>query len=138
MTISTVGLGTLQWGDPAYGFPERFNEAAVRDCFQAAVDSGITFFDTAEVYGYQGTKVGFSSEHLLGRCAQTHYDADGAPLVLGSKFFTIPWTNLLVGGGVRLGRQSMIDALEATVARVRPQARARHASSINWQSHDAV
>ncbi|CAI5931584.1 unnamed protein product [Closterium sp. NIES-65] len=35
-----------------------------------------------------------------------------------SKFFTIPWTNVLVGGGLRFGRQSLIDALKASLQRL--------------------
>ena len=40
------------------------------------------------------------------------------PLVVGTKFFTVPWTNVLVGGGFRLGRQSMINALKASLKRM--------------------
>ena len=40
------------------------------------------------------------------------------PLIVGTKFFTVPWTNLLVGGGFRLGRRSMIDALRASLKRM--------------------
>lgn len=40
------------------------------------------------------------------------------PLVVGTKFFTVPWTNVLVGGGFRLGRQSMISALKASLKRM--------------------
>ena len=47
-----------------------------------------------QVYGYQGIKGGQSSEHLVGRFA-SQAGAD-KPLVLGTKFFTVPWTNLLV------------------------------------------
>ena len=47
-----------------------------------------------QVYGYQGIKGGESSEHLVGRFA-SQAGAD-KPLVLGTKFFTVPWTNLLV------------------------------------------
>ena len=34
------------------------------------------------------------------------------------RFFTIPWTNALVGGGLRLGRQSMKAALQASLKRM--------------------
>lgn len=37
---------------------------------------------------------------------------------MGSKYFTIPWTNFLVGGGVRLGTASMAEALDASLARL--------------------
>jgi hypothetical protein len=38
--------------------------------------------------------------------------------VVGSKYFTIPWTNFLLGGGIRLGLQSMADALDETIKRL--------------------
>lgn len=34
------------------------------------------------------------------------------------QFFPVPWTNFLVGGGVRLGRGAMLDALRASLARL--------------------
>ena len=43
---------------------------------------------------------------------------DGKRPVIASKFFTIPWTNFLVGGGIRLGAQSMADALDGTLKRL--------------------
>lgn len=56
-SVSAVGLGTWQlgadWGD--------VNESDARAVLDAAVDSGVTFFDTADVYG-DGR-----SEQLIGR-----------------------------------------------------------------------
>ena len=34
------------------------------------------------------------------------------------QYFTIPWTNALIGGGFRLGRPAMIDALRASLKRL--------------------
>src|SRR4051794_23184332 len=46
-TVSVIGLGTWQlgadWGDVA--------DDAARAVLEAAVDHGVTFFDTADVYG---------------------------------------------------------------------------------------
>jgi hypothetical protein len=65
-----------------------------------------------QVYGYQNIKAGTSSEQLLGRFVsnnkssrmkQPHRqgeDDDGKHFlspVVATKFFTIPWTNFLVG-----------------------------------------
>ncbi|KAA6425383.1 MAG: hypothetical protein FRX49_04876 [Trebouxia sp. A1-2] len=92
-------------------------QAQLQDVFAAAVEGGVTFFDTAEVYGYQSIKSGQSSENLIGKFANKSQSASH-PLIVGTKFFTVPWTNLLVGGGFRLGRQSMIDALHASLKRM--------------------
>ena len=49
-----------------------------------------------KVYGYQGSKTGTSSEHILGRAMKKQRLSPAAsPLCVGTKFFTIPWTNLL-------------------------------------------
>jgi aryl-alcohol dehydrogenase-like predicted oxidoreductase len=54
LTVSAVGLGCNNFG-------MRIDDAQTRAVVDAALDSGITFFDTADIYG--GTK----SEQYLGR-----------------------------------------------------------------------
>ena len=64
-TVSTVGLGTWQlgadWGD--------VDEDAALDVLRASADAGVTFFDTADVYG-DGR-----SERLVGRFLRERGDA---------------------------------------------------------------
>jgi aryl-alcohol dehydrogenase-like predicted oxidoreductase len=64
--VSNIGLGTWQlgadWGD--------VTEEAAREVLEAAADAGVTFFDTADVYG-DGR-----SEQILGRFLADHSDAD--------------------------------------------------------------
>ena len=69
------------------------------------------------MYGYQSIKTGQSSEQLVGQFSKGASEAP-QPLVVATKFFTVPWTNVLVGGGLRLGRQSMINALKASLKRM--------------------
>ena len=72
-----------------------------------------------QVYGYQGIKKNASSEQILGRCiAETDTTRLADPLVVGTKFFTIPWTNVLVGGGFRIGKASILEALTASLQRL--------------------
>jgi len=54
LRVSVIGLGCNNFG-------KRLDEAGTRDVVQAALDAGINFFDTADVYG--DTR----SEELLGR-----------------------------------------------------------------------
>ena len=54
LTVSTVGLGCNNFG-------MRIDEAATKNVIDAAIDAGIDFFDTADIYG--GTK----SEEFMGR-----------------------------------------------------------------------
>ncbi|MCO5558933.1 hypothetical protein L7F22_012524 [Adiantum nelumboides] len=119
--VSKIGTGTLQWGDPGAGFGSRFGEAELCGAFQQLLKGGINFMDTAEVYGYQGIKSGTSAEQLIGKFAkqQSENASDTETLpIIGTKFFTIPWANFLVGGGFRLGRKSLLDALQRSLQRL--------------------
>lgn len=99
------------------GWGERFGESDVADICSAASAAGVNFYDTAEVYGYQNATSDNSSECLIRRTAMTQAP-EGRPVVVGSKYFTIPWTNMLLGGGFRFGAQSMADALDQTLKRL--------------------
>ncbi len=65
-SVSVIGLGTWQlgadWGE--------VTEAAAREVLEASAEAGVTFFDTADVYG-DGR-----SEQILGRFLADHPDAD--------------------------------------------------------------
>jgi aryl-alcohol dehydrogenase-like predicted oxidoreductase len=70
---SNIGVGTLAWGDPRRGFGETYNAGDIMGAYNTLVEGGVTFFDTAEVYGYQSMKQEMSSEQLLGNFADTNY-----------------------------------------------------------------
>jgi len=69
LTVSVVGLGCNNFGG-------RLDERATAAVVDAALDAGITFFDTADIYG--GTK----SEEYLGRILEGRRDR----VVLATKF----------------------------------------------------
>jgi len=101
------------------GYGERFTREDLRAIFDLAVNSGVNYFDTAEVYGYQGLKRGDSSEQILGSfVSDTDVSSLDTPLIIGTKFFTIPWTNALVGGGFRIGKGSILEALTGSLQRL--------------------
>ncbi|XP_068338970.1 uncharacterized oxidoreductase At1g06690, chloroplastic-like [Pyrus communis] len=78
--------------------------------FDASVDGGITFFDTAEVYGSRASFGVVNSETLLGRFIKERKQKDpGVEVVVATKFATLPW---------RLGRQSVIAALKDSLNRL--------------------
>jgi len=118
--ISPIGLGTISWGDASRGFGTTFREKDAFDAFDRARKSGINFFDTAEVYGYKGQKYEQSAEEILGRFVAKNDDVknDSDEVVVGSKVFTIPWTNALMGGGIRLGKESLVKAGKESVKRM--------------------
>src|ERR1700712_2390582 len=69
LTVSAVGLGCNNFG-------MRIDEAATKSVIDAAIDAGINFFDTADIYG--GTK----SEEFMGRVLGARRDQ----IVLATKF----------------------------------------------------
>jgi len=81
-TVSALGIGTWAWGDTLFwNYGKQYGAADVRAAFDAALAAGITFFDTAEVYGL-GT-----SESLLGEfCQQAPTAVD-----IATKYGPAPW-----------------------------------------------
>jgi aryl-alcohol dehydrogenase-like predicted oxidoreductase len=98
LEVTVVGLGTNNFGG-------RIDEAATRAVVDAALDAGVTFFDTADIYGNQG-----GSEEVLGRVLQGRRDQ----VVLATKF------GKPMGDGVtRRGTRDYIRrALEASLRRL--------------------
>ncbi|MGQ4834672.1 MAG: aldo/keto reductase [Candidatus Asgardarchaeia archaeon] len=58
--ISKIGIGTWQWGSSEWGWGKGYTKEDLRRAFEKAVDIGINFIDTAEIYG------GGKSEKMLG------------------------------------------------------------------------
>lgn len=77
-----IGTGTWQWGDTiTWGFGRGYGESEVHEAFAASLDAGITFFDTAEIYGLG------KSERLLGQFMRE----SGANLLIATKFMPLRW-----------------------------------------------
>jgi aryl-alcohol dehydrogenase-like predicted oxidoreductase len=98
LDVTVVGLGCNNFGG-------RLDEAATRAVVDAALDAGVTFVDTADIYGSHG-----GSEELLGRVLAGRRDQ----VVLATKFGK-PMGN----GAERRGSASYIRAaLEASLRRL--------------------
>lgn len=100
-SVSALGMGTWAWGDTLFwAYGKSFGESEVAAAFQASLAAGITFFDTAEIYGFG------ESERLLGQfCQQTQQ-----PVQIATKYFPLPW---------RWNRVAIVDALTASLDRLR-------------------
>jgi aryl-alcohol dehydrogenase-like predicted oxidoreductase len=95
-----MGLGAWQWGDRiVWQYGHGYSDEEIRQAFQAALEEGIQFVDTAEVYGNG------RSERLLGQFLK---ETDQAVLV-ATKFFPLPW---------RFGKGAFPRALKASLARL--------------------
>jgi aryl-alcohol dehydrogenase-like predicted oxidoreductase len=70
LDVSVVGLGCNNFGG-------RIDEAASRAVIDAALDAGVTFLDTADIYGNKG-----GSEEIIGRALEGRRDQ----VVLATKF----------------------------------------------------
>jgi aryl-alcohol dehydrogenase-like predicted oxidoreductase len=103
LEVSAIGLGCMGMSS-AYGPPA--DRSSMMALIRAAVDRGVTFFDTAEAYGP------FTNEDLLGEAVAEVRDQ----VVIATKFgFDIP-----AGGGPIRGLNSRPDQIrEATEASLR-------------------
>ncbi|BAZ46859.1 hypothetical protein NIES4102_39000 [Chondrocystis sp. NIES-4102] len=100
VSLSAVGIGTWAWGDRLFwGYGSDYGENEVQKAFEAAVASGVTFFDTAEVYGLG------ESERLLGRFLKQTTQ----PIQIATKYFPLPW---------RFSKQAVSEALTASLKRL--------------------
>ena len=100
INISNLGMGLMQWGDINFtGGTGTLPNATVLQMFQAALDRGITFYDTAEMYGN-----GKSESHLHG-CLNSR----SANIIIATKFMPFPW---------RLSKGELRSALKNSLKRL--------------------
>ncbi|MGH3849111.1 MAG: aldo/keto reductase, partial [Pseudonocardiaceae bacterium] len=108
LQVSRICLGCLSYGDPSRGaHPWSLDEEASRPIFRQAVDAGINFFDTANVYS-DG-----SSEEVTGRALAEYARRD--EIVLATKVHGTmrPGPN---GGG--LSRKAILIEIDASLRRL--------------------
>jgi aryl-alcohol dehydrogenase-like predicted oxidoreductase len=98
LEVSVVGLGCNNFGG-------RIDEAATVAVIDAAIEAGVTFFDTSDTYGNRG-----GSEELIGRALQGRRDQ----VVLATK-----WGKPMGDGAERRGsREYILGAVEASLRRL--------------------
>ena len=100
LVVSAVGLGCNNFGG-------RLDLERTRAVVDAALDAGITFFDTADVYGNRGGSERFLGETLEGRRDQ---------VVLATKF---GWDMGADGDALRGSADYVRQAIEASLERLR-------------------
>jgi aryl-alcohol dehydrogenase-like predicted oxidoreductase len=81
-TVPALGIGTWAWGDKLFwNYGSDYGAAQVREAFEATLEAGISFFDTAEIYGFG------ESERLIGQFMRQ----TDKPVQIATKFFPVPW-----------------------------------------------
>ena len=88
VTIPALGVGTWAWGDRSTwgmgGYDAALDEGTIPEAFEASVDGGATFFDTAEVYGSG------RSEQIIGQILAADPER-AAKVQIATKFMPMPW-----------------------------------------------
>ncbi|MGH9016413.1 MAG: aldo/keto reductase [Acidimicrobiales bacterium] len=105
--IPLLGVGTWAWGDRSTwgmgGYDAGLTMTSIEAAWSTSIDAGVTFFDTAEVYG------GGESERIIGRLrAQDQVRAES--VVLATKFMPSPWKVNV--------RRALVSALRASLRRL--------------------
>ena len=93
-----MGVGVWSWGDRlTWGYGNEYGKEDVHAAFEASLAAGLSFFDTAEIYGFG------RSESLLGEFLREHRNG----VFVASKFFPFPW-RLRPGNLIRALRSSLL------------------------------
>jgi len=99
-TVTPLCIGTWAWGDKLFwSYGNDYGPEQLQAAFTAAMDAGVNFFDTAEVYG-----LGLS-EQFLGQFMQK----TNKQVQIATKFGPLPW---------RFTGQSVADALTQSLKRL--------------------
>ena len=106
LTVSKLALGCMSYGDPAWR-PWVLDADRAQQFFRTAIDAGINFFDTADMYS-RGV-----SEEITGRALRTMAPRD--EIVIATK------VNFPMGTGPNMGglsRKHVLQACEASLKRL--------------------
>ncbi len=105
--IPVLGVGTWAWGDRSTwgmgGYDAALSEGSIADAWAASIDAGVTFFDTAEVYG------GGRSESIIGQLLADDPER-AAKVQIATKFIPMPWKVDV--------RRSLMSSLRASLDRL--------------------
>jgi len=106
MKVSQLCLGCMSYGSPSWR-PWVLDEAAAAPFFRRAVEAGINFFDTADMYSLG------ESEVVTGRLLREYANRD--EIVIATKVFFPPNDRPNMGG---LSRKHIQQACEASLRRL--------------------
>jgi 1-deoxyxylulose-5-phosphate synthase len=108
LQVSRIALGCMSFGDTSKGFNEwALDDATGEPVFRQAVELGITFWDTANVYGFG------SSEEITGRAVKKYTRRED--VVLATKVFFKMHDG---PGGSGLSRRAIMEQVDASLSRL--------------------
>ncbi|SEF91903.1 Predicted oxidoreductase [Actinacidiphila yanglinensis] len=109
LDVSPIAIGAMTYGTPDRGHPVwSLDEEASRPLIKHALDAGINFFDTANLYSYG------SSEEILGRALKDFADRDD--VVITTKVRNDMRPGRPNGGG--LSRKAIMTEIDASLRRL--------------------
>src|SRR3954452_8286191 len=107
LKVSRIALGGMSFGTPREVMPWTLDEDAAQPIFRQALDLGITFWDTAHVYGAD------SSEEIVGRAIKQLTTRE--EIVLATKLY---WPVHPGPGGSGLSRKAILEQVDASLRRL--------------------
>ncbi len=109
LSVSRLCLGCMSYGDTSKGWHGDWllNEEDSRPFFKGALEAGINFFDTANIYS------GGTSEEITGKLLREYARRD--EIVVATKAYG-PWRNAPNTGG--LSRKSLLQAVDDSLTRL--------------------
>ncbi len=100
ITVPPVCIGTWAWGDSFFwSYGKDYTETDLKQAFDNAVNAGVTFFDTAEIYGLG------KSEQFLGQFIKQ----TSQPIHIATKYMPLPW---------RFSASAVHDAIDHSLKRL--------------------
>jgi 1-deoxyxylulose-5-phosphate synthase len=106
LKVSRIALGCMSFGDQSQ-MRGALDDDAAEPLFRQAVEAGITFWDTANIYGH-GT-----SEEITGRAITTYSRRED--VVLATKLFSTMHEG---PGGSGLSRKAVMEQVDASLTRL--------------------
>ena len=108
LTVSRIALGCMSFGDTSKGFNGwALDDDAAEPVFRQAVDLGITFWDTANIYGFG------SSEEIVGRAITRYSRREDVVLATKLRFRMHDGP-----GGTGLSRKAVLEQIDASLRRL--------------------
>ncbi|WP_410611278.1 aldo/keto reductase [Amycolatopsis sp. lyj-109] len=107
LKVSRIALGCMSFGVPSERMAWTLDDEGAEPIFQQAVELGVTFWDTANVYGAG------SSEEIVGRALKKYTRRE--EVVLATKVF---WPMRQGPGGSGLSRKAILEQVDASLSRL--------------------
>lgn len=108
-----MGVGCWAWGDDGVwgykGYDKALTLESIEAAFRASLEEGVTFFDTAEVYGMG------ESERIIGNIIKGLSAEERSRVQVASKFYPVDPASSLPRINVK---KDLLNALDASLARL--------------------